>query len=220
MKITTSLRQHRAAAAAGLALLACVALALALLQPATAQNLNNLDCRGSITKGAPAKDEVGDTNVRYKFACSGPITGYSLLSSNEIQGYETEVFGTDKVTGAVYPNDSMSCSGDLPTFGINCVGFVGYLDNAAQTANGQEKSYVNVSGNFSIDTELCAEPRTDVVLFVATATRASATRPQSLAGPFSLGRPQKAGCKPTALSGKLRVPKAPVTLSSDDTDVG
>lgn len=221
MNIATSLRRNTAVTVTGLLLLAGVVFALVVLKSASAQNLNNLDCRGHVTKGAPEKDEVGDTNVRYTFACSGPITGYSLLSSNEIQGFETEVFGTDKTTGAVFPNDSVSCSGDVPTFGINCVGFIGYLDNASQTANGQVKSYVNVSGNFSIDQEICDEPRTDVVLFVATATRSNASRPQALAGPFSLGRPQKAGCKPTALSGKLRVPKqTTITQNSDETDIG
>ena len=219
---------RRRALVVAAAALACVAAAFAvvLLGPAPRAesdiNLNNLDCRGSVTKGNPVKDEVGETNVRYSFACNGPITGYSLLSSNEIQGYETEVFGTNQADGSVYPNDSFSCNGDLPGFGMNCVGNAGWLDNAQQTWDPTQKSYVKILGNFSIDAkDVCAEPRTEVTLIVRTATKSSAGVPvQSIAGPFGLGRPQKAGCKATARSGQLRVPKPDKPQSGDDSDVG
>lgn len=211
MKILSALAAAVAAAAV---------LVLVLLPSAGADvNLNNLDCQGHIAKGEPEKDEVDDTNVGYTFACNGPITGYSILSSKEVQGYETEVFGIDAKTGAPYPNDSFSCTGDLPGYGLNCNGFAGFLNNADLTYDPSQKTYVTIKGNFSIDGALCDEPRTDVVLTVMTATKnASGGIVQAISGPYGLGRPR--GCKPSKFSGKTRVPKPDRAQNGDDVDLG
>lgn len=212
----------------GLALLAAAALAaiaVALLStsPATRAdvNLNNLDCHGHLEKGSPATDEVGDTNVGYTLACNGPITGYSLFSVKPIQGYETEVFGLDARSGAVFPNDSFSCTGDVPSYGINCNGFAGFLDNAKLSYDPSQKSYVQIKGNFSIDGSICDEPRADVVATVMTATKAAnGNVVQSISGPFPVGRPTKTGCKYTKNAAKPIMPRDGADSSGDDSDVG
>lgn len=206
-----------------LAALAAVAVALLSTSPATRAdvNLNNLDCHGSLTKGSPATDEVGDTNVGYRLACNGPITGYSLFSVKPIQGYETEVFGTDAKTGAVYPNDSFSCTGDVPAYGINCNGFAGFLDNAKLTYDPSQKSYVQIKGNFSIEGSICDEPRADVVATVVTATKnATGGIVQSISGPYPVGRPTGTGCKYTKGAAKPIMPRDGADSSGDDSDVG
>lgn len=208
--------------AIGAAALATAIALLLVLQPAASPadvNLNNLDCQGHIGKGTPATDEVGDANVGYSFACNGPITGFSLLSSKEIGGYETETFGLDPKTGGPYPSDSFSCNGGLPGYGINCNGFAGFTDNAKLEYDPSQKSYVLIKGNFSIDGGLCDEPRPDVVLTVMTATKAAnGNVVQAISGPYGLGRPR--GCPATKFSGKLRVPRPDKPLSGDESNVG
>jgi len=212
-------------AATLVALAAAVALLLTQSAPAPADaNLSNLFCRGHIGNNTPLTDEVGDTNVKYVFACSGPFTGFQLLSSNEVQGFDTEVFGSDAKTGDVVSGDQFSCTGALPGYGVNCGGFANFLDNKTQEYDSSKRSFDKISGTFTIDGDICAEPRTDVVLFVSTATKkggaANGEIVQALSGPFELGRPSKSGCKPTALSGKTRVPLPELDSKADDSDIG
>jgi hypothetical protein len=90
------------------------------------------------------------------------------------------------------PTDSFSCQGIIPSYGINCTGVYG-------------GNYEIVSGQFSIDAKLCAEPRVDPLLTVVYATRtATGGVSQAIAGPFDLGRPQ--GCPKSAGNGKWRIP--------------
>jgi hypothetical protein len=131
--------------------------------------------------------------VKYVFACSGLITGYQIQPQIPAQSIETEVFALDNATKQVVPTDSFSCSGTIPSYGINCVGT--YAGN-----------YEIVSGQFSIDPKLCAEPRVDPLLTVVYATKnASGAVVQAMAGPFDLGRPH--GCPKSAGNGKWRIPK-------------
>ena len=154
--------------------------------------------------------------MKYVFACNGPITGYQIQPNLEVQGYETEVFGIDSKTQAVLPNDSFSCNGDLPGYGINCVGNAGFLDNKLQTYDPSQKSYVQIPGQFSISADICAEPRVDPLLTVVTAVKnADGIVAQKIAGPFDLGRPEKSGCKPSASSGKIRIPSNGPDTSGD-----
>ena len=219
MNIVTSIRGRWLAV--GMAAVAALAAALVLLlahsAPAPADvNLNNLDCRGHVQKGSPAKDETGSPQVKYVFACNGPITGFQIQPNVEVQGYETEVFGIDAKTQAVVPTDSFSCNGDLPGYGINCVGNAGFLDNKLQTYDPSQKSYVQIPGQFSITGDICAEPRVDPLLTVVTAVKNSdGTVAQKIAGPFDLGRPSKSGCKASASSGKIRIPSTGPDTSGD-----
>jgi len=186
----------------GLAAFAAIALLLlgrSALAPADT-NPNNYDCRGGIQKGAVDAD-TGETEVRYIFACNGKITGFQVAPQLEATGFDTEVFGTDKATGQVDgANDAFSCNGDIPGYGVNCVGKY-------------KGGYDVIEGKFTIDGNICAEPRVDPLLTVTFASvNASGAVVQAIAGPFDLGRPRKSGCKATALSGKTRIP----TTTSED----
>jgi hypothetical protein len=187
---------RRKALLAALAALLVVGASLLLLlggaRPASAdQNPNNTDCRGHTEKGDADSADPSAVTVRYVFACSGPITGYQIQPQIPAQSIETEVFGLDRSTGQVVGTDAFSCQGDIPGYGINCVGT--YQGN-----------YDVVKGQFAIDPKLCDEPRVDPLLTVVTATRTATGVTQAIAGPFDLGRPR--GCKASAHSGKLRIP--------------
>jgi hypothetical protein len=192
----TSLRRKALIVALAALLVAGASLLLLLngAKPATAdQNPNNTDCRGHVEKGEPSPDDPTATQVKYVFACSGPITGYQIQPQVPGQSIDTEVFALDRTTNQVVPTDSFSCQGDVPAYGINCVGT--YQGN-----------YEIVSGQFSIDPKLCDEPRVDPLLTVVYATKnASGAVVQAMAGPFDLGRPR--GCPKSAQNGKWRIPQ-------------
>jgi hypothetical protein len=191
----TSLRRKALLAALAALLVAGASLLLLLngTKPASAdQNANNTDCRGHIEKGEPSPDDPSATQVKYVFACSGPITGYQIQPQVPAQSIDTEVFALDRTTKQVVPTDSFSCQGDIPAYGINCVGTYG-------------GNYEIVSGQFSIDPKLCDEPRVDPLLTVVLATRNGNTVTQAMAGPFDLGRPH--GCPKSAQNGKWRIPQ-------------
>lgn len=163
-------------------------------EPAAAeQNPNNTVCYGHLAKGEPEADDPSATQVAYTFACSGPISGFQIQTGKEIQGLETEVFALDPQTKEVVGTDSFSCNGDIPGWGINCPG----------TYGGQWRI---VTGRFSIDGNLCKEPRVDAALTVVYATAdAKGKVTQYMAGPFGLGRPQ--GCPPSRKGFKARIPR-------------
>jgi len=156
------------------------------------QNPNNTDCRGHVEKGEPSPDDPSATQVKYVFACSGPITGYQIQPQIPAQSIDTEVFALDSATKQVVPTDSFSCQGIIPSYGINCTGVY-------------QGKYEIVSGQFSIDPKLCAEPRVDPLLTVVYATRTATGVTQAIAGPFDLGRPH--GCPKSAANGKWRIPQ-------------
>ncbi len=167
-------------------------LATAVLTPSAyaGANPNNYDCRGHIGAGvANPLDE--DTQVKYVFACNGPILGYQIQPDIGNTGFDTDTTVFD-LQGNAVTTDSFTCNGDFPGYGFNCVGV-----------------YTNpwsvVTGQFTIATALCAEPRVDVLLTVVYAT-ADATRKvtQAISGPYDLGRPH--GCPKSARGGKTRIP--------------
>ena len=195
-------RPRRSALAALTFAIAC----LAMPAGATADFKDNMLCKGHIKLGP--KDETGlnENPIAYRFACSQPITGYSIISDKEVDTWETEVFVKD-LTNNVIPTDSFSCNGESPGFGVNCIGT--YNTNW---------SIVEATYNMS-EAKVCAEPRTDPLLVVTYATyqRDASGQPAkdkngnpvvttSIAGPFDLGRPR--GCKRTKFSGKTRIPQS------------
>lgn len=195
-----------------IALLLALAGAAAFLttradQSSAASNPNNYDCRGGIEKGE-VDAELGETEVKYIFACNGPITGYQIQPQIPATGLETEVFGADPLTKETIASDFFSCNGDIPGFGINCVG----------TYNG---NYEVITGKFSIEGDICAEPRVDPLLTVvlATASGTPVKVTQAISGPFDLGRPRKSGCPVTKLSGKTRIPKE-IPEDASNSEVG
>jgi len=155
------------------------------------QNPNNTLCKGHVDKGKPDPDDPDSGVVSYTFACSQPITGYSVMPDKPATAFETEVFGTDPATKEVLATDAFSCAGEQPGWGVNCTG--------ANVGN-----WHPITSTFTIDGDVCAEPRVDPLLIVTFATVASGKAAQYIAGPFDLGRPR--GCPTSARNGKTRIP--------------
>jgi hypothetical protein len=179
-----------------LALFAAGAFALLAKDSPSARadvNDNQTVCKGHLEKGDVNADDPAVVGVLYKFACSNKITGFTLfVDGHPVQTIETEVFGTDPATKAVVPADAFSCNGDLPGFGVNCVG----------TYTG---GWHVLAGQFEIDGPLCTEPRVDPILTVVNATVTSAGKAATaIAGPFDLGRPR--GCPKSKFGGKTKIP--------------
>lgn len=177
-------------------------IALLLAIPAVGQaeetNPNNANCIGAIAAGEP---EAGneEQQVKYSFYCTGPITGYQLQSQIPVTGVQGQPIVTSNATSKPL-TDTFSCSGEFPGYALNCVGLA-------------KAGYETITGQFSIGTKLCKEPRVDPLLTIAYASakveKGAAVITQSIAGPFDLGRPT--GCRPDANSGSTRLnPKAPV----------
>ncbi len=189
---------HRTATRWLAAIVGCVALLLATpaLSHAEEANPNNYTCQGLISAGQP---EVGseEQQVKYTFYCNGPITGYQLQSQIPLAGVQAAPLLTSVQTGAAL-KDSFSCSSELPGYADNCVGSA-------------KEGYERVTGQFAIETKLCAEPRVDPLLTVTYAYLEKGVVTQAISGPFDLGRPS--GCRPDAFSGGNRLnPKAPIVL--------
>jgi hypothetical protein len=179
-----------------LAVLAAATAAAVLLNhsapPSVAdQNPNNTLCKGHVTKGKADPDDPDSGAVEYTFACSQAITGYSVLPDKAATAFETEVFGVDPATREVAATDAFSCNGSQPGWGVNCTG--------ATTG-----SWHVVTSTFTIDGDVCAEPRVDPLLVVTYASVSSGKATQYIAGPFDLGRPR--GCPKSARGGKTRIP--------------
>jgi hypothetical protein len=142
--------------------------------------------------GRPHRSSNRRRRERVRGEQGGPITGYQIQPQVPATSIDTEVFALDRTTKQVVPTDSFSCQGDIPSYGINCVGTYG-------------GNYEVVSAQFSIDPKLCAEPRVDPLLTVMYATRTATGVTQAIAGPFDLGRPR--GCPKSAQNGKWRIPQ-------------
>ena len=192
---------HRKARLWLLASVGCAAMLLALpaIGHAEESNPNNYNCIGSLAKGAPQEGSE-EQQVGYSFYCNGPITGYQVQAQVPITSApeppNVNAIEAGLKLGAQL-KDTFSCGGELPGYAVNCVG-------SAKTG------YEMVSGQFSIEKKLCAEPRVDALLTVAYAYLEKGAVTQAISGPFDLGRPK--GCPPDAQSGGTRLnPKAPVT---------
>jgi hypothetical protein len=175
----TQLTPRRLSVIALLAAAGSVALALLVLTPARGDvNLNNNDCHGRIEPGTPEPaDDKGVYQVKYTFACSGPITGYSIQLQRGVDSFDTDGLVLNKVTGDSVTTDSFSCNGDIPGLGFNCVG----------TYSG---GWNNITGQFAVTRKLTKKPKISPRLLVATATIASGKPVQALSGPYQLGHPR------------------------------
>jgi len=175
-------------------------IALLLSIPAVGRaeetNPNNANCIGSIAAGTPEPGNEAQ-QVKYSFYCNSPITGYQLQAQIPVSGAEGQPLVTSNATGKPL-TDTFSCAGEFPGYALNCVGSA-------------KAGYETITGQFSIDTALCKEPRVDPLLTVAYATIEKGAVVQALAGPFDLGRPQ--GCPPDAYSGGTRLAPRPKIIS-------
>jgi hypothetical protein len=196
LKLNVAVSRLRSRLGLALVALAAALAAVVLLNhsapPSVAdQNPNNTLCKGHVDKGKADPADPSSGVVSYTFACSQPITGYSILPDKEATAFETEVFGADPKTGDVLGTDAFSCNGEQPGWGVNCTG--------ANVGN-----WHSVTSSFTIDGDVCAEPRVDALLMVTYASVTAGKATQYIAGPFELGRPR--GCPKSARGGKTRIP--------------
>jgi hypothetical protein len=175
-------------------------VALLLATPAVGHaeepNPNNYNCIGNIAAGQP---EAGneEQQVQYAFYCNGPITGYQLQAQIPVTGVEGQPTVTSNATSKPL-SDTFSCSGEFPGIAANCVGLA-------------KQGYETITGQISIGTKLCKEPRVDPLLTVTYAYLEKGVITQAISGPFDLGRPK--GCPPDAFSGSNRLDPKPPVLS-------
>jgi hypothetical protein len=167
-------------------------LALLLATPALSHaeepNANNYNCIGKTAAGEPEEGSE-EQQVQYAFYCNGPITGYQMEAQVPVTGIEGQPEVTSNATTKPL-SDTFSCSGEFPGWALNCVGLA-------------KQGYETVTGQFSIGTKLCKEPRVDPLLTVTYAYLEKGVVTQAISGPFDLGRP--AGCKPDSFSGGTRL---------------
>jgi hypothetical protein len=179
------------------ALLASLTATLLLAAVSRADdNPNNYQCFGHIVAGT-AEPGITEQQVQYTISCNGPITGYQLQSQVPLTGFESAPLVTN-LAGAPVTTDSFSCDGEFPGYAFNCIG---------STTAGFE----TITGQFSIGSKLCAEPRVDPLLTVTDAyLNEKKVITQAISGPFDLGRPH--GCPASATGGGTRL--NPVTPKS------
>lgn len=165
-------------------------------------NPNNYECHGHTQEGTP---ELGaeEPSVQYQFACDGPITGYQIESQVELTGIEASPIVTYYLKNEPL-TDTFSCGGELPGWAVNCVG--------ATKGRGEL-----ITGQFSIGSPVCAEPRANPLLTVTYAYIEKEVVTQAISGPFELGRPK--GCKPDAFEKDARL-APPTPLVEPLTDKG
>jgi hypothetical protein len=189
---------HRKAAYWLAAIVGSVALLLATpaLSHAEEANPNNYSCLGSVAAGQPEPGNE-EQQVKYTFYCDGPITGYQLQAQVPVTGIQGQPLLTSIPAGNPL-TDTFSCSGEVPGYAVNCVGLA-------------KGGYETITGQFSIGSKLCAEPRVDPLLTVVYGSIEKGAVTQAISGPFDLGRPK--GCRPDALSGFDRLNPKPVAVA-------
>ena len=185
---------HRTAIYWLAAIVGSVGLLLATAAPSHAEesNPNNYVCQGLTRAGQP---EVGseEQQVQYTFYCNGPITGYQLQSQIPVTGAEASPLVTNLLTTKPL-TDTFSCSGEFPGWAANCVGST-------------KEGYERITGQFSIESKICVEPRVDPLLTVTYAYLEKGVVTQAISGPFDMGRPT--GCRSDAESGYDRLNPKP-----------
>ncbi len=171
-------------------------LAIPAVSHAEEPNPNNYSCIGKLAAGEPEEGNE-EQPVQYSFYCNGPITGYQLQSQIPVTGVQGQPSLTSNATSKPL-SDTFSCSGEFPGFAANCVGLA-------------KQGYETITGQVSIGTKLCAEPRIDPLLTVTYAYLEKGVVTQAISGPFDLGRP--AGCPADADSGYSRFNPKPAAVS-------
>ena len=182
----TAVKSRVGAGTAVLGLL--IAIALSVPGAASAAVFN---CKGHIKSGTVSDDF--ENPIDYKFACTGRIVGFMVVTNREIDAFDTELEVHD-TKGVIVPSDGFACEGDFPGFGVGCLGV--YAANNI------------VEGTFSLSSQKpCAEPRVaPKLVVVAEALDLNTGAPLknstgSMAGPFDLGRPH--GCPRSSILGGL-----------------
>jgi hypothetical protein len=186
------------------AILGAIVLSLAIVATAHAEtgtegsptgtegSPNDYECHGQISAGAA---EVGSSEqqVRYTFSCNGPITGYQLETNVPLTGFEAAPIVSNEKNEPL--SDTFSCGGELPGWADNCEGST-------------KQGFETITGQFSIGTSLCSEPRLDPLLTVTDIYTEKGVATQAISGPFDLGRPH--GCGPSTYTGGTRLEPTPL----------
>jgi hypothetical protein len=174
---------------AGIALVGLL-MAIALTIPGAA-SAATFTCSGGIKPGT-VTDEF-ENPLDYRFACTGRVVGFMIVTQREIDAFDTELEVHD-AAGTIVPADGFACEGDFPGFGVGCLGT--YSTNNV------------VTGTISLSSQKpCAEPREDPKLVVVAESLDPNTgaglknSTGSMAGPFDLGRPR--GCPKSSVLGGL-----------------
>jgi hypothetical protein len=183
---------HRASLWLG-AILGSIVLSLTIAASAGAEEVgsegspNSYNCLGHTSVGTP---ELGSSEqqVRYTFYCNGPITGYQLETNVPVTGFGASPLVTNTAGAAL--SDTFSCGGELPGWANNCVGSA-------------KAGWESVTGQFSIETPLCAAPHVDPLLTVTDIYLEKGVPTQAVSGPFDLGRPLH--CAASAYKGGTRL---------------
>jgi hypothetical protein len=162
-------------------------------EPGAEGSPNSYECHGHISAGTP---ELGSTEqqVQYVFFCNGPITGYSLETNVPTTGFQAGPLVTNAKVEPL--SDTFSCGGELPGWADNCVGST-------------KRGFETVTGQFSIGTPLCAEPRVEPLLTVTDIYLEKGVPTQAISGPFDLGRPHKCPTSKTYSGGTRLDPAEP-----------
>jgi hypothetical protein len=124
-------------------------------------------------------DDPEDHPVQFVFACPDKITGYSIITSQEVAGFDTDTLVFD-AHNAIIPDDKFACEGHIPGNIFSCSGTYG-------------GEYRVSRGFFSINQRVCHEARIETQLLVYYSKNTTGENGQQfIAGPFDLGRPR--GC--------------------------
>lgn len=190
----TAVKPLRGRFALAAALLALLTGGLATPNAARAASTDNTVCSGTLKVGEKSVDF--DNPLNYTIACTNYITSYSIIVPRRtIDSIETEVFGIDKTSGQVIPTDSFSCNGDLPGFGINCVGiYSGNLNLLPGHVNLQTGSPCTIKNAYFVVTYATYATNPDGT---PKLTNGVPTVTTSTAGPFRMGRVQGCSDRPT-----------------------
>lgn len=185
-KPRSPLRRHARKLARAIPVVTLLTLPAPASSQAEESNPNNYHCFGHIAVGKP-EDGSSEQQVAYTLACSGPISGYAIQTQAPVQttGFESAPLVNNE-KGEAITTASFSCNGEIPGFGFDCVG-------------NTTAPFQVVSGQFSINTKLCAEPRINPRLVVTYAyLNEKKVITQAISGPFDMGRPH--GCPAAAVA--------------------
>ena len=162
------------------------ALALALLALPAAARADDQSCGGTLKPIAKTADR--DTGVTYQFRCALPITGFALVTTTELTGFDVsaDVFDSDSAGGGIRGDDRFGdCAGDIPSYGFRCAG----------TYSGKSRF---IRSAFDTTANPCARASDRELKLRASVIVLN--KGGKLSGPYQLSRPR--GCPRGHKSGK------------------
>lgn len=171
-------------------LLAALAFALLTLALPAAARADAQSCAGKLNPIAKTADR--DTGVAYQFRCYLPITGFGLVTTSELTGFDVtaDVFDPATLGGGIRGDDRFGeCAGDIPSFGFSCVG----------TYSGKSRV---IRAGFDATANPCARTSGGDLTLRASIVVVTGGK---VSGPYDLGQPR--GCPRVHKSGKKKAHK-------------